>query len=191
MQLRVTNYGEPVLKQPGERVMEFGPELRQFARDMLETMHVNDGIGLAAQQVGRPIQMFVADMRVSVKELDFSWTLDGAKTPLDLFMPLVAVNPEIETSGEPEPYEEGCLSFPGIRGDVERPRKAAMVYQNLDGETHRIEADGLFARVIQHEFDHLQGILFTERMSKLTLFGLGTKLKRLRRETREFLKANG
>lgn len=190
MRLRVTQYGEPVLKTAGAPVTEFDAKLSQLVTDMLETMHAEDGIGLAAQQIGQALQLFVADLRVSESEPDYAFTYDGKTVPLDLVMPLVAINGTAETSGEMEPYEEGCLSFPGIRGEVLRPASVTLRYQDLEGQAHTITANGLFGRVIQHEYDHTMGTLFTERMSSRTLFGIGTKLKRLRRQSRDWLKEN-
>ncbi len=191
MILRVTQFGEPVLKEPGAPVTEFNDELKSLAADMLETMHDAEGIGLAAQQVDRALRLFVMDMRVSENEPNFWWRFDGReRVPLELIMPLIAVNPEVTTSGEPFIYEEGCLSFPGIRGNISREAHVVMKYQDTDGNLHTIEADGLFGRVILHEYDHVQGVLFTERMDTRTLRGLDTKLKKLKRATRDWLRSN-
>src|SRR5690606_18356085 len=115
MILRVTQFGEPILRQPGEPVTAFDESLKTLAENMLETMYAEEGIGLAAQQVGKALQLFVLDLCVREKEIDFHYTLDGRTPPLDLIMPMVVINAVVETSGEPYPYEEGCLSFPGIR----------------------------------------------------------------------------
>ena len=160
----VTQYGEPVLKQKGAPVTEFNDELRKLADDMVETMHEAEGIGLAAQQIGKPIQMFVMELPVHPDDPQLDYLYDGKQPPLDLIMPLAVVNPVLELSGEPLGYEEGCLSFPGIRGNVDRPGQLHMSFQDVEGNPHEITCDGLFARVIQHEYDHLQGILFIDRM---------------------------
>lgn len=188
MLLRITQFGEPVLKQQGEPVTVFDDELKTFAADMLETMYAAEGIGLAAQQVDRPIQLFVMDLQVREREVDFSYVLDGRKPPLELIMPLAMVNPEVEAFGEEQPYDEGCLSFPGVRGNVIRPSMVRVKYQDLDGQSHSLECDGIFARVILHENDHLQGVLFIERMHPDTLRAQESKLKKLKRGSRDFLK---
>lgn len=190
MILRVTQFGEPVLKEPGARIENFDANLRQLAADMLETMYDEDGIGLAAQQVGHAVRLFVADLQVAKSTPDFQYTFDGKTPPLEAIMPLVAVNPELELDEtEVQAYEEGCLSFPGARGVVVRPTALTMRYQDLDGAPHTIVCNGLLARVIQHEYDHVEGVLFIERMTPQVLRPLHTKLKRLKRDTRDFLKS--
>lgn len=190
MILRVTQFGEPVLKEPGARIETFDASLRQLAADMLETMYDEEGIGLAAQQVGQALRLFVVDLQVSKGPPEFQYTLDGKTPPLEAIMPLVVVNPEVELDAtETRLYEEGCLSFPGVRGAIDRPTALTLRYQDLDGAPHSIVCDGLFARVIQHEYDHVEGTLFIERMTPQVLRPLHTKLKRLKRDTRDFLKS--
>jgi len=189
MQLRVTQFGEPVLHERGQRITRFDNGLHQLIADMVETMYAEEGIGLAAQQVGRPLLLFVIDLQVEGRELEMTWTLDGKTPPLELIMPLAVVNPEVELlPSEPLVYEEGCLSFPNIRGDIERPTRLRMKYQDPDGNPHVLETDGLLARVIQHEYDHTQGILFIDRMTPGVLQSVTPKLKKLKRHTRDFLK---
>src|ERR1019366_5013292 len=120
MSLEIVHYNDPVLRRKGEKITVFDRELASFADKMIETMHNAQGIGLAAQQVGRPLQVCVADLRIS--EAEFAWKLDGARTPLELFMPMVIVNPKlaVERKAPVAVLEEGCLSFPEIRGNVER-----------------------------------------------------------------------
>lgn len=190
MILRVTQFGEPVLKEAGAPIENFDDNLRQLAADMIETMYDEEGIGLAAQQVGHAVQLFVMDVNVVKNNPNFHYALDGKKPPLDVIMPMAVANAKIELNpSETELYEEGCLSFPGIRGVVERPVALRMQYQDLNGEPHTIECDGIMARVIQHEFDHTQGILFIDRMSTQVVLPLHSKLKRLKRSTRDFLKS--
>lgn len=161
----------------------FDAALRQLASDMIETMHVAEGIGLAAQQIGQALQLTVVDLRQT--DLDYSWELDGRKPPRELFMPLVLVNPVVTPlPGRETVLEEGCLSFPDIRGDVLRPDAVRVEFQDLDGSAHTLACDGLFARCIQHEVDHLHGVLFIERMTKATLRELEPALKKLKRATR-------
>lgn len=191
MILRVTQYGEPILREKGEPVNEFDDELKQLAADMLETMYAEEGIGLAAQQVGHARQVFVMDLQLGERPADFFYELDGKKPPIDLIMPLVAINPKVLTREPEAPYEEGCLSFPGIRGDVVRHTYVEMQYQDVDGAAHTVKCDGLFARVILHEFDHCQGVLFIDHMTPQVLRPLQTKIKKLKRSTRDWLKRGG
>lgn len=186
--MRITQFGEPVLKHPGKPVEHFDKALKVLADNMLETMYEAEGIGLAAQQIGQPIQLFVMDLCLREREVDFHFQLDGRTPPLNLIMPLVMVNPSVQTSGQEMPYEEGCLSFPGIRGEVIRPTEVQVDYQDVEGAQHHLECDGIFARVILHENDHLQGVLFTERMHPGVLRPLESKLKKLKRQTRDWLK---
>lgn len=188
MLMRITQFGEPVLRQKGEPITVFDDDLKALAGDMLETMYAAEGIGLAAQQIGKAIQLFVMDLQVRERAIDFHYELDGKHPPLELIMPLAMVNPQVEAFGEIFPYEEGCLSFPGVRGNVVRPSQVRVTYQDLDGQPHTLECDGIFARVILHENDHLQGILFIEQMHPDVVRSLESKLKRLKRSSRDFLK---
>ncbi|MGE9296433.1 MAG: peptide deformylase [Puniceicoccales bacterium] len=191
MTMRITQYGEPILREKGSPVTEFNDELKQLSRDMIETMYKEEGIGLAAQQIGEAKQIFVMDLQLGDRPVEFSYSIDGKTPPLDLVMPLTIVNPEVKTREPQAPYEEGCLSFPGIRGEVVRDTQVEMRYQDLDGAHHEIVCDGIFARVILHEFDHLQGVLFIDHMTPKTLRPLQTKIKKLKRATRDYLKTQG
>ncbi len=191
MKLRITHFDEDVLRAPGRRVERFDAKLRQLANDMLDTMFAAEGIGLAAQQVGLDLQFCVVDLQLRErdKEADFSHQLDGRRTPLDLLFPMALANPVVEAhEGPAGPYEEGCLSFPDIRGTVIRPLAITVKYQDLDGQSHTLTCDGLLARCIQHEVDHLNGVLFIDRMTPQALTKIETKVKKLRRETRDFIK---
>lgn len=190
MRLRVTQFGESILKEKGRRVEAFDRDLRELAQNMLETMYAEEGIGLAAQQVGQSLQLFVMDLQRKQEEVDFEYSVDGRSPPLDLIMPMVMVNPEVQTSGRETLFEEGCLSFPGIRGKVTRPEAVTVHFQDLEGKPHTATGNGIFARCILHEYDHIQGKLFIERMSPQTLSLLQARLKKLRRETRDFLKSH-
>ena len=188
MSLPIVRYNDPILRKKGAPVKVFDAALASLAEKMIATMHDANGIGLAAQQIGRAIQLCVVDLREA--EVDFRWEIDGARPPLELFMPMVIVNPVIAVArGTPEqPYEEGCLSFPEIRGDVVRPDAIAVKFQDERGVPHVLECDGLFARCIQHEADHLNGILFIDRMEKKVRAGLDEVVKALAKETREAAK---
>ena len=151
MKFTIVKYPEPVLLQPGETVTEFNGELRQFVADLFETMYASQGIGLAAQQVG-------VAKRVTV--IDLSQGNDPAQK-------LVLINPEIVTREVRQYEEEGCLSFPEIREKIVRAARVHVRAQNEKGEWFEMDGEELLSRAFQHEFDHLDGILFTQRMSPL------------------------
>lgn len=184
MSLRIVHYNEAILRTKGEKVIAFDATLGALATAMVATMHTAAGIGLAAQQIGRALQLCVVDLRES--DADFAWELDGARPPLDLFMPLVLANPQITVvRGTPETvYEEGCLSFPKIRGEIARPDAITVKFHDERGVPHILKCDGLFSRCIQHEVDHLNGVLFIERMDKKTRAEVDEAVKTLAKETR-------
>jgi peptide deformylase len=184
MALRIVHYNNPVLRTKGEKVTVFDGALADFADDMVEAMHDAGGIGLAAQQVGRAIQLCVVDLREA--DAQFTWELDGAKPPIDLFMPMVLVNPQISSvPGTPETtYEEGCLSFPKIRGEILRPDAILAKFQDERGIPHILTCNGLFSRCIQHEVDHLNGVLFIDRMDKATRTEVDSDVKALAKDTK-------
>lgn len=151
---------------------------------MVEAMHAAGGIGLAAQQIGKALQICVVDLRETDRE--FTWELDGGHPPLELFMPMTLVNPEVTVLDSPETiYEEGCLSFPQIRGDVKRRDAISVKYHDISGTPHLLTCNGLFARCIQHEVDHLNGVLFIDRMEKKVRSGIDRPVKDLAKRTRE------
>ncbi len=169
----VLTYGNPVLRDKAKPVDEPLDSLRGLVEDMFETMYDEPGIGLAAPQVGVSKRLVVI---ASVAEDE-----DGEK----MCAPLVLVNPDILTfSNDNVPYEEGCLSVPGITEVVERPRVIRFAYTDLDGKRVEREAEGLLARVVQHELDHLDGILFVDRLSLI-------KKQLLRKKLRQMAAAQG
>ncbi len=176
--LKIVYYGDPVLRTKGAPIEAFDNELRAFAADMLETMYQADGVGLAAQQVGRPIQLTVIDVPELEDRPSQMW-INGQPVSLADQMPLVLVNPTIAPFGEREIGVEGCLSFPDITADISRPGRVRVQAQRLDGTAFTFEADGLLARAVQHECDHLQGILFIDRMNSATKAALAGRLKRM------------
>jgi peptide deformylase len=184
MSLRIVHYNESVLHRKGVKIATFDIPLKTLAAEMVATMHEANGIGLAAQQVGRALQLCVVDLRDA--DTKFAYELDGAKPPLDLIMPMVIANPEIAVvKGTAETiYEEGCLSFPKIRGDVARPDAISVKFQDENGVPHVLKCDGLFSRCIQHEVDHLNGVLFIDRMTKKVRSGLDDAVKALAKETK-------
>jgi peptide deformylase len=184
MPLGIVHYNDPVLRTKGEKIAVFDKELAHFADQMIETMHEARGIGLAAQQVGRALQVCVVDLRAA--DADFDWKLDGSKPPLELFMPMVLVNPKVSVARKTPTavLEEGCLSFPEIRGDVERAQVLTTKYFDQHGLPHALECSGLFARCILHEVDHLNGILFIDRMEKTVRAMIDEAVKALAKQTR-------
>lgn len=191
MILRVTKYGEPVLREVGKPVTVFDGSLKQLAQDMIETMHDTSGVGLAAQQVGQALQLFVMDLG---SETDCMYALDGRQPPLGLIMPMAVANPKLNFLDDygKEPYDEGCLSFPGMLVEqIKRPVALEMEFQDLDGAPHHLVTEGFFARVIQHEYDHLQGTLFIDRATKKEVRRHQAHLNALLEETEAFLKSEG
>lgn len=189
MILRVTQYGEPILRKAGQAISEFDESLAELANDMVETMYEEDGIGLAAQQVDRALQLCVIDVRPPEgAEVPFDYSFDGKQPPLDLIMPLAIANPKVTITDPTEDvYEEGCLSFPGVNGKVDRPIGVRCEFQDTEGNPHVIEADGLLGRCILHEVDHLNGKLFIDRMDKRDLKKNEVRIKKLKRTSRDFL----
>ncbi len=174
-------YGHPVLRRKGARVDTVTPEIRELAADMIETMFEADGVGLAAQQVGEALQLAVVDVS-QASEPGTYLRVNGEDRALADLMPLVFVNPVVEPDGPRIADQEGCLSFPEIRADILRPSAIRATVTTLEGETLVIETDGLLARAIQHEVDHLNGILFIDRMSSARKLSLRKTLKALQRE---------
>jgi peptide deformylase len=184
MPLPIVHYNDPILRKKGNKITEFDNALSLFARQLVETMHHAGGIGLAAQQVGRAAQVCVVDLRES--DAKYRWELDGGRPPPEIFMPLVIVNPAVEyPSQSAEVVEEGCLSFPDIRGEVERREEIVLKFQDERGIPHVLACDGLLARCVLHEMDHLNGVLFIDRMDKKTRAGLDERIRQLAKETRE------
>ena len=191
MILRVTQYGEPILRKAGEPVTLFDDELAELADDMVDTMYDEEGIGLAAQQVDIPIQFCVVDVQPPEGEAaPFEYTFDGKKPPLELIMPLAIANPKVTITDPTEDvYNEGCLSFPDIRGNVNRPMGVRCEFQDVEGNPHVLECNGLLGRCILHEVDHLNGVLFIDKMDKRDLKKMESRIKKLKRASRDFLKA--
>ncbi|MFM2211946.1 MAG: hypothetical protein RL639_1140 [Verrucomicrobiota bacterium] len=179
-------YGDPVLRAVGEPVREFGAPLRTLGDAMLRAMKAAKGIGLAAPQVGLSLQLFVMD----VHDEDFAPVLDGKERKPEDIMPMLLANATVTVpAGEPDTYTEGCLSFPGITGDVERVERAIVRYRDVDGAPHVLECAGLLARCVQHEHDHCQGVLFIDRMTRAHQLLTAAKVKKLKRATTAEMKA--
>lgn len=158
---------DPILREKSKPVERFDSSLVQFAEDMLETMYEAPGIGLAAIQVAEPRRLLVID--IAGKEGDPD--------------PRIFINPEIVARGDGvSQYEEGCLSIPDYYAEVERPAQVIVTYQDLTGERCEIEADGLLATCLQHEIDHLNGVLFIDHISKLKRDMVVRKFTKLARQ---------
>jgi len=187
MKLEIVQYGNPILRAKGKRIETIDDRTRELARNMIETMHAANGVGLAAQQVGEPLQLTVLDVS-QVEDRPTTMKLNGHDVDVATVMPLVLLNPEIEAGRETESGTEGCLSFPEITGEIDRAISIEVRARNLDGEPVKIETTGFLARAIQHEVDHLNGILFIDRMSSAAKISLANRLKRLQKETQRGLK---
>ena len=183
MILSILQYGDPILRTKGKPVENIDAGVRELAANMLETMHAVNGVGLAAQQIGEPLQLTVLDIS-AVEDRPSTLKLEGNEVDPKSAMPLVLINPEIDLHGEIEIGVEGCLSFPEITGEIERVESVIVRAQNLEGELVQFEARGFLARAIQHEHDHLNGILFIDRMRSAAKAALSSRLKRLHKESR-------
>ena len=163
--LPIFTYPETVLSQVAKPVTEFNQDLEHLVKDMLYTMYHAPGIGLAAPQIGQSIRLFVLDV---VYEREIVTASSGKEeVRLSDFHPMVFINPEITGTSGTTTYEEGCLSVPGVYEEVKRFKSIKVKYQDLKGEFHEIEADDMLAICIQHENDHLNGMVFIERLSNL------------------------
>jgi peptide deformylase len=182
MRLTIVKYGNPILRAKGKRIEKIDEHIRALADDMLETMHAANGVGLAAQQVGAALQLTVLDVS-QVEDRPSTLRLNGIEMDPTVAMPLVLLNPSIRLAEEVVSGNEGCLSFPDITADIDRAISVGVEAETLGGETIRIEAGGLLARALQHEVDHLNGILFIDRMSSVAKASLASRLKRLQKET--------
>jgi len=165
--LPIRKYGDPILRKKAIKVESFDDSLQQAAADMIETMQAAKGVGLAANQIGLMHALCVIDVGL---------INEGAP-------PQAFVNPVIvQAMGKEVAYEEGCLSIPEINEDVMRKERIRIRYQDLAGALHEQECDGLLARVLQHEVDHLSGVFFVDRLSALKRKLLSKKLKAIAEE---------
>jgi len=187
MILKVVKYGEPVLRKKGAKIEAITPDIKKLIADMFETMYAYKGVGLAAQQIGVPLQLTVIDVR-GVTDRPSTLELDGKPADVNEFMPLVLINPEITPIGEPVAGPEGCLSFPEIYADVKRLESVDIKALDRDGKPIAFRCGGLLARAAQHETDHLNGILFTDRMDRKTKEELQDELDMLQQDTKAELK---
>ncbi len=166
--MNVLKYGSPLLRKKAAKITKIDLRIKKLAEEMLKSMHACKGIGLAANQVGILERLVVIDTGRGDKKGEV----------------FCLVNPEITAFEGNARFEEGCLSFPEIYADVERPSKVTVRYQDLTGAMNEITAEGVMARVLQHEIDHLNGILFVDKISKIKYLLLNKQLKELERNTR-------
>jgi len=187
VKLPIHKYGDPVLRRKGTRVEKLTPEIKKFVADMFDTMYDARGVGLAAQQVGQALQITVIDVR-GIKDRPSTMHIDGKPVDPEAQMPLVLINPELKPSQDTVKGPEGCLSFPEVFADVIRPAEVDVTAMNDKGETYSFRAGGLLAKAVQHEFDHLQGILFIDRMTTEAKAEVRAEIDMLADETKAELK---
>ena len=178
MILEITQYGNPVLRKKCRPVEKVDDVILKLADDMLATMVDAHGVGLAAPQVDQDIRMAVVDVSHDPECISFL-KVNGEDAKLEDVMPLVFINPELELDGPKEIEIEGCLSIQDIQAKVRRPTVVRATLPQLDGSVLTLESDGLLARALQHEVDHLNGILFVDRISPAAKVSVKRKLKRL------------
>lgn len=173
MKLPIVAYGDPILRKKAAEIDEDYPNLKQLISDMFETMYAARGVGLAAPQVGLPIRLFVIDASPFAEDDE-----DGEGDPALKDFKKVLINPIIiEEKGEKWSFNEGCLSIPDINEDIIRPSQVVINYLDEDFEEHEVELSGLAARVVQHEYDHIEGKLFVDKLSPLKKAMLKGKLE--------------
>lgn len=173
MKLQVCYYGNPVLREKAREIGDVTPEIRQLVFDMIETMDIHRGIGLAAPQVGHSIRLFVA--RLNDEDLPYE---EWKTKPVEAF-----INPILT---EPGPFKdcdwEACLSLPGVKGKVERPDRIRLQAMDLEGRCIDRVYEGYLARVLQHEYDHLEGVLYIDRLSKASRKQMEPSLKEIQKK---------
>lgn len=178
MIIPIVQYGDAVLRKQCRTIEKVDQALHDLVGDMLETMKAANGVGLAAPQIGIDLQLAVIDVSNDPECISYL-RVNGKETELSEIMPLVFINPTLEYGQEKEIDYEGCLSIKGIRAEVRRPADVKATLPQLDGSTLIMETDGLLARALQHEIDHLNGILFVDRLSAVGKVSVKNRLKRL------------
>ncbi len=178
MLIPIVQYGDPILRQQCRPVDPADPGVAELVANMLETMVDANGVGLAAPQIGEDLQLAVVDVSHDPECVSYL-KVNGEDAEIGDIMPLVFINPTLEYGQEKDLEYEGCLSIQGIRCEVRRPMDVKATLPQLDGSTLVIETDGLLARALQHEIDHLNGILFVDRLSAVGKVSVKNRLKRL------------
>lgn len=186
MVLPIVHYGHPILLQKGAEISKVTDEIRKLAHDMLDTMYAANGVGLAAQQIGKALQLTVIDIRESDRPSQLF--LGAREVPVESLMPLVLINPKINNREGSELGVEGCLSFPEITGDILRASSIQVSAMDIKGSPLQFMATGLLSRAVQHELDHLNGVLFIDRMSKELREKVQPDITKLEKETKAALK---
>lgn len=161
--LKIYQYPAPVLRKKAEKVQNFTPELKKLIEDMADTMYDAPGIGLAAPQIGESLQLLIVDTSTDTENREYK----------------AFINPEIKEKEGNQLDEEGCLSVPELTANVKRFKKILLSYQDENGDSHEIEAEDRFAVVLQHEIDHLNGILFIDHLSPLKRSLYKKKMKKI------------
>lgn len=177
----IVQYGHPILRQRCRTVTEVDDEVIGLVADMLDTMVDANGVGLAAPQVGEDLRLAVIDVSHDPECVTFL-KVNGEDADLLSIMPLVFINPELAFGQAKEFGMEGCLSIRGIRAEVRRPETVQATLPQLDGSVMVVETDGLLARALQHEIDHLNGVLFVDRLPAVAKVSMKNRLKRLLEE---------
>jgi peptide deformylase len=175
LRYEVLTFGNPVLREKSTRIESVTDEVRRLARDMLESMYSSNGLGLAAEQIGRTESICVIDIPPAAEQ-----DPDHPQNP-DVPMPLVLLNPRIVGEKGQQKGQEGCLSFPEIFADITRAEEVDFEYMDLDGNVQTSTAKGLLSRAIQHELDHLNGVLLVDRMSLAQRAVNSGKLKKIKK----------
>jgi peptide deformylase len=179
MILKIVNYPDPILRAKGKPVGEITDEVRHLVRDLLETMRDAQGVGLAAQQVGRALQLAVIDV-TGIKERESRLWMEGKPVDPEAHMPLILINPIVEGTKTKVVGGEGCLSFPGLHTAIARSARVRVRTRTLEGGTLAFEAGGLLGRAVQHETDHLHGRLFIDLFTPAQKKELKPALERIK-----------
>ena len=166
--MKIVKYGDPVLRKKAAKITKIDEHVVKLAESMTAVLHAAKGVGLAANQVGVQEKLCVIDTGRGDKKGEV----------------LCLINPEVTASEGSAVFEEGCLSFPEIFAEIDRPAKVTVSFKDLKGKDKEVTAEGILARVLQHEIDHLNGVLFVDRMSRIKHMLLSKRLKALEKETR-------
>ncbi len=179
---KIVTYGNPALRKKSTPIKTVDATIRKLAKEMLDAMYASKGIGLAAQQIGRTEAICIIDIPPQRADEDpdsTSLASDG------LIMPIIMINPRIQTVSGVQTADEGCLSFPEIYVTIKRAAEVTVSFLNLHNKEETIRATGLSARAVQHELDHLNGVLLVDRMSVVQKLASAGKLKRLKKQSAE------
>jgi len=183
MERDVVIVGDPVLREKAQPVTVFDASVGQLVDDLLQTMCAHKGLGLAAEQIGSTAAVCVIDAEGCIRGDE------GAELPLGIPHPLVLVNPAIRELEGTQIGQEGCLSFPDVYVTIKRGDRVTVDYQDVTGASQSLVATGLLSRAIQHEIDHLRGVLFTDRMTPAQKVATAGKVKRLKKRGRAGIRA--